>query len=334
MIVLGIESSCDETSVAIINDEKILTNTIYTQKEHSDFGGVVPEIASREHIKKIGLLFKKAINETNLKISDIDLIAVCDRPGLAGALLVGISFAFGLKTAYPQIAITGVNHLEGHICSVMFENKIKFPFLTVLLSGGHSSIYKVDDFSKYEIIGQTIDDAAGEAFDKVGKMLGFEYPAGKKIEEYADLYKGNDLIEFPTAKIFDGNNAHFSFSGLKTSVKYAIEKIKLQELEEQKPRICKSFQNAIVRAVVNNLKFAVNLTHIEKIALCGGVACNNAIKNALKDSFGTHNVFYPSNILCTDNAAMIAKAGMENYKRGIFRTPSMTSTAEIGRKVR
>jgi N6-L-threonylcarbamoyladenine synthase len=334
MLVLGIETSCDETSVAIIDDDNILVNKIYTQKEHSAFGGVVPEIASREHIKKIGLLFKNALAETNLKISDIDLIAVADRPGLAGALLVGISFALGLRTANPQIPIIGVNHLEGHICSVSLEQRIEFPFLALVLSGGHSSIYTVFDFGNYALVGQTVDDAAGEVFDKVGKMLGFEYPAGKKMEETAKLFCGKDLIDFPTAKIGDGNNAHFSFSGLKTSVKYAIEKIPAEKLEDEKPRICKSFQNAVIDAIINNLKNARNLTQIDKIVFCGGVACNNAIRDALKHSFGVQNVFYPSNTLCTDNAAMIAKAGMENYKRGLTRFPSMTSTADTGRKVK
>ncbi|MCL1946444.1 MAG: tRNA (adenosine(37)-N6)-threonylcarbamoyltransferase complex transferase subunit TsaD [Chitinivibrionia bacterium] len=334
MLTLGIETSCDETSVAIIDENNILINKIYTQKEHSKFGGVVPEIASREHIKKIGVLFKNALAETNLQISDINLIAVADSPGLAGALLVGISFALGLHTANPQIPIIGVNHLEGHICSAALEQKIEFPFLALVLSGGHSSIYSVFDFGNYEIIGQTIDDAAGEVFDKVGKMLEFEYPAGKKIEETANLFCGKDLIEFPVAKIGDGNNAHFSFSGLKTAVKYAIEKIPAENIEDEKPRICKSFQNAVIAAIINNLKNARNLTLIEKIAFCGGVACNNAIRDALRHSFGAQNVFYPSNILCTDNAAMIAKAGMENYKRGLVRYPTMTSTAEIGRKVK
>lgn len=333
MLTLGIESSCDETSVAIIDGNKILSNQIYTQKEHGNFGGVVPEIASREHIKKIGFLYKKALEKANVKISDIDLIAVSDSPGLAGALLVGISFANGLHTANPQIAITGVNHLEGHICSVLLENEIKFPFLAIVLSGGHSSIYKVSDFGNYEVVGQTIDDAAGEAFDKVGKMLGFEYPAGRKIEETAKLYSGNDLIDFPVAKIGDGNNAHFSFSGLKTAVKNAIAKIPAENLEAEKPRICKSFQNAVISAIIRKLKYAENSTHINKIALCGGVACNSAIREALKQSFGENNVFYPSNILCTDNAAMIAKAGAENHKKGFGRLPSMTATAEIGRKV-
>ena len=333
MLTLGIETSCDETSVAIIDDEKILANLIYTQKEHSRFGGVVPEIASREHMKKIGVLFKNALADTGLQISDIDLIAVADSPGLAGALLVGISFALGLHTANPQIPITGVNHLQGHICSVMFENEVPFPFLAIVLSGGHSSIYKVSDFGNYEIIGQTIDDAAGEAFDKVGKMLGFEYPAGRKIEDTAKLFDGKGLIEFPIAKIRDGNNADFSFSGLKTSVKYAIEKIPAENLESEKPRICKSFQNAVIAAIVHKLKIARNLTNIDRVVLCGGVACNGAIREALKQSLGAHNVFYPSNVLCTDNAAMIAKAGMENYKRGIWRFPSMTATAEIGRKL-
>jgi len=334
MLTLGIETSCDETSVAVIDDEKILVNLIYTQKEHTRFGGVVPEIASREHIKKIGTLFENALADAKIEISDLDLIAVADSPGLAGALLVGISFALGLHTANPQIPLVGVNHLQGHICSAMFENEIPFPFLAIVLSGGHSSIYKVSDFGEYEIIGQTIDDAAGEAFDKVGKILGFEYPAGREVEYTAKLFDGSDLIEFPTAKIRGGNNADFSFSGLKTAVKYAIEKIPATQLESQKPRICKSFQNAVIAAIVNNLKTARDLCKIDRVVLCGGVACNNAIRDALKQSLGAHNVFYPSNTLCTDNAAMIAKAGMENYKRGIRRFPSMTATAEIGRKLR
>jgi N6-L-threonylcarbamoyladenine synthase len=332
MLTLGIETSCDETSIAIIDDNKILVNLIYTQKEHSRFGGVVPEIASREHIKKIGILFKNALADTNLQISDLDLIAVADSPGLAGALLVGISFALGLHTAHPQIPITGVNHLQGHICSVLFENEIDFPFLAIVLSGGHSSIYKVSNFGEYEIIGQTIDDAAGEAFDKVGKMLGFEYPAGRQIEDTAKSFNGNDLIDFPVAKIRDGNSADFSFSGLKTAVKYAIEKIPSEQIESEKPRICKSFQNAVIAAIVHKLKIARTLTKIDKVALCGGVACNNAIREALKQSLGAHNVFYPSNVLCTDNAAMIAKAGMENYKRKIWHCPSMTPTVETSRK--
>jgi len=332
MLTLGIETSCDETSIAIIDDNKILVNLIYTQKEHSRFGGVVPEIASREHIKKIGVLFKNALADTNLQLSDLDLIAVADSPGLAGALLVGISFALGLHTAHPQIPITGVNHLQGHICSVLFENEIDFPFLAIVLSGGHSSIYKVSNFGEYEIIGQTIDDAAGEAFDKVGKMLGFEYPAGRQIEDTAKSFNGNDLIDFPVAKIRDGNSADFSFSGLKTAVKYAIEKIPSEQIESEKPRICKSFQNAVIAAIVHKLKIARTLTKIDKVALCGGVACNNAIREALKQSLGAHNVFYPSNVLCTDNAAMIAKAGMENYKRKIWHYPSMTPTVETSRK--
>jgi N6-L-threonylcarbamoyladenine synthase len=204
--------------------------------------------------------------------------------------------------------------------------------LAIVLSGGHSSIYKVLDFGDYEILGQTIDDAAGEAFDKVGKMLGFKYPAGKEIEETAKLYGNENLIEFPVAKIRGGNNADFSFSGLKTSVKYAIEKIPAEDLKKETPRICKSFQNAVISAILNNLRFAVNSTNIRKIAVCGGVACNSAIRDALRQNFGEHNVFYPSNILCTDNAAMIAKAGAENFLRGKLRMPSMTSTADIGRK--
>lgn len=330
MVVIGIESSCDETSVAILEDGKILSNKIYTQQEHTAFGGVVPEIASREHIKKIDRLFRNALEESNKTIEDLDLIAVTDRPGLAGALLVGISFSLGLHTAY-EIPIIGVNHLEGHIASVTLENEVPFPFIALVVSGGHSSIYRVNDFGSYDLLGQTIDDAAGEAYDKVGKMLGFSYPAGKDIEECAKSYDGTDLIDFPVGKVKLHEGHNFSFSGLKTAVKYHAQKLTPEQVETEKPLICHSFQTAVIKAVLKNLKNACKDTGIKEIAMVGGVACNGTLRKALQDAFG-NSVYFPRPILCTDNAAMIAKAGLEAYNRGERRTPHMQPTSDISRR--
>lgn len=331
MLVLGIESSCDETSIALIDENNVIANKIYTQSVHTRFGGVVPEIASREHIKKIDTLCRAVLEESGKTMADIDLIAVTDRPGLAGALLIGISFALGLHVGH-NIPIIGVNHLEGHIAAVTLENDIAFPFLGIVVSGGHTSIYRVEDFGTYIKLGQTIDDAAGEAFDKVGKMLGFTYPAGKDIEEKAKSYKGTETIPFPIGKVRDYEGHNFSFSGLKTAVKYYAEKLLKDELQSQIPLICHSFQCAVKKSIINNLKEAVAESTIKRVAMVGGVACNGALREALVETFGDKNVFFPSPILCTDNAAMIAKAGLEAYKRGERRIPKMQPTAEISRR--
>ena len=330
MLILGIESSCDETSIAILNDSTILSNKIYTQQEHTQFGGVVPEIASREHIKKIDRLTHSALKEANISITDIDLIAITDRPGLAGALLVGISYAYGLHLGY-NIPITGVNHLEGHIAAVTIEHEIPFPFIALVVSGGHTSIYKAEDFGDFEILGQTIDDAAGEAFDKIGKLMGFNYPAGRDIENEAKLYTGDDPIAFPVAQVNKYTGHNFSFSGLKTAVKYYIESIPAEDLLAERPRICYSFQKAVIKALIKNLKKVKKDTQILDIAMVGGVASNRTIRQALTSVFGAQHTFFPSPVLCTDNAAMIAKAGYENNKRGLTRLPKMQPTSDISR---
>lgn len=331
MLVLGIESSCDETSIALIDEKRVIANKIYTQSVHTKFGGVVPEIASREHIKKIDTLCRAVLDESGVTMEEVELIAVTDRPGLAGALLVGISFALGLHVAY-DTPIIGVNHLEGHIAAVTLEHTMQFPFLGIVVSGGHTSIYKVEDFGTYIKLGQTIDDAAGEAFDKVGKMLGFTYPAGRDIEESAKKYKGNETIPFPIGKVKDYEGHNFSFSGLKTAVKYYAEKLSETDLKAQIPLICHSFQSAVKKSIINNLKDAVTESNIKRVAMVGGVACNGTLREALVEAFGSENVFFPSPILCTDNAAMIAKAGLEAYKRGERRVPKMQPTAEISRR--
>ncbi len=327
MIVLGLESSCDETSVALLNNGEIITNLIYTQETHSKYGGVVPEMASRAHIKKIDRLCHLALKKAGILPMDLDLIAVTDSPGLAGALLVGISFALGLHSYY-KTPIIGVNHLEGHIASILFENKkIKFPFLALVVSGGHTAIYKVDDLGEYQCLGQTIDDAAGEAFDKIGKMLGFTYPAGKEIELQALKHKSKNNIKFPVARL-STEGIDFSFSGLKTAVKYHIEQQGPLYLKKNKPLICYSFQKAVIKSLIKNISRAISQYDVNDIALVGGVACNNSLQKALVSHF-KGNVFFPSTTLCTDDAAMIARAGYENFIRGNNRFPKMCPSGSL-----
>lgn len=328
MRVLGIESSCDETSIAIIEDGRILANNIYSQQEHSKYGGVVPEIASRAHLEKIDRLACAVFDETKLNPQAIDLIAVSDSPGLAGALLVGISFALGLHTQW-NIPITGVNHLEGHIFSVLLEHPdLQFPFLALVVSGGHTAIYKVNDIGSYECLGQTVDDAAGEAFDKVGKMMGFTYPAGRRIENEASLATDQaDQIKFPVARI-STNNLDFSFSGLKTAVKYFLASKNSQYITDNQSNICKSFQNAVIESLQNNLLAASRITGIKRAALVGGVACNGALRKELSKTF-SDNIYFPSPILCTDNAAMIALAGQKRAQKNLLRFPQLNPSGAL-----
>jgi len=328
MRVLGIETSCDETSIAIIEDGKILANTIYSQLEHSQYGGVVPEIASRAHLEKIDRLACTVFQESGLNPQQMDLIAVTDSPGLAGALLVGISFALGLHARY-RIPITGINHLEGHIFSVLLENPgLQFPFLALVVSGGHTAIYRVDEIGAYQCLGQTVDDAAGEAFDKVGKMLGFCYPAGKSIEKEASMFTGkNNLINFPIARIW-ANPLDFSFSGLKTAVKNFLNSQDSDFIRDNRPAICESFQKAVIQSLRSRLIAASKKSNIRRIALVGGVACNSRLREELKKSF-SDEIYFPSTLLCTDNAAMIALAAQKRAEKGITRFPQMNPSASL-----
>jgi len=327
MRVLGLETSCDETSIALLVDETIVANTVYTQDIHAAFGGVVPEIASRAHLQKIDRLCSAILLENGLTPRDLDLIAVTDSPGLAGALLVGISFALGLHCSY-SLPITGVNHLEGHIASVMLEHtNLDFPFLALVVSGGHTAIYRVDDFGVYERLGRTIDDAAGEAFDKIGKLLGFSYPSGRDIEKQAALHTAGESIRFPVARVSTGE-FDFSFSGLKTAVKYFLNDHDAGYKRENMPLICHSFQKAVTDSLVKNIASAATATGLQRIALVGGVACNNFLRRKMQDAFAG-NVYFPSPGLCTDNGAMIAKAGYENFKRKKCRFPVMRPSGAL-----
>ncbi|MBD3315879.1 MAG: tRNA (adenosine(37)-N6)-threonylcarbamoyltransferase complex transferase subunit TsaD [Chitinivibrionales bacterium] len=328
MKILGIETSCDETSVAILDDNRIAANRIYTQEIHSEYGGVVPEIASRAHIQKVDRLCAAVLNEAAVTVEELDLIAVTDSPGLAGALLVGMGFAMGLSRGF-GISVTGVNHLEGHIASVTLEDPVPaFPFIALVVSGGHTALYVVEDFGRCRSLGMTIDDAAGEAFDKVGKLLGFRYPAGRSIEEEARRCPPDlEPIPFPVAKI-RGEGYNFSFSGLKTAVKYHLSRKPDNYTTSNRPLICRSFQQAVVQSLMTNAIAASRDTGINRIALVGGVACNGAIRHALRRHFGD-TVFFPSPKLCTDNAAMIAKAGLERRLRDHIRPPRLDPSGAL-----
>ena len=329
MITLGIESSCDETSIALLENKKILSNTIYSQLEHTRFGGVVPELASRAHLEKIDRLTSAVFSNTNISPSSIDLIAVTDSPGLAGALLVGVSFALGLHTFW-NIPVTGINHLEGHICSALIEYPdLQMPFLALVVSGGHTALYNVEKFGNYRLLGETVDDAAGEAFDKVGKLLGFSYPAGREIELEATRFNGNSTSRpsFTIARCSQGE-LHFSFSGLKTAVKYYLNGKSQDDITNERPAICSAFQQTVTDSLVGNAIRAAEITGINNIVLVGGVACNNFLRETLRKRFpGT--VYLPPNTLCTDNAAMIAMAGYLRQKTGLLRSPKMNPSRPL-----
>ena len=329
MNVLGIESSCDETSVAIVANERLVVNLIYSQVEHHKFGGVVPEVASRAHLEKIDRLTQSALEEAGLTYDDINLIAVTDRPGLAGALLVGVSFALGLHTAR-SIPITGVHHLEGHIYSAVLEygKKISYPFLALVVSGGHTALYRVEELGSYILLGETVDDAAGEAFDKVGKLLGFAYPAGRAIEqEAAKCTDPSSIPKFPVARCSQGE-LYFSFSGLKTAVKNYIAKKDPETVAAERPAICAGFQQAVAKSLATNACKAAAYTGINSIVLVGGVACNGYLREALKSSF-KGEVFAPRPGLCTDNAGMIALAGYHRYINNKAHFPKMIPSCPL-----
>ena len=305
MLILGIESSCDETAMAIIDEnKKIIANFLYSQiEEHSKFGGVVPEIASRKHIEKIDYIFNELFKHANITPEDLDIISVTQGPGLVGSLLVGLNFAKGIayflkKPLYP------VHHIEGHILSVLFENEVEFPFISLIASGGHTSLFLVQSPGQYTLLGKTLDDAAGEAFDKVAKMLKLGYPGGPIVEKLGKNGKNN--IKFPKSFIKKGN-LNFSFSGVKTSVLNFIKKNPDYNRED----ICCSFQNTIADTFIFKINEAVKKFNIKNVTFGGGVACNSFIKNKIETFAKENNInFYcPSPELCSDNGAMIALAG-------------------------
>ena len=318
VLILSIESSCDETSAAVVkNGRHVLSNVIHSQIDlHTLYGGVVPEIASRQHIEKVNQVVDKALTEAGVTIDDITAIAVTYGPGLVGALLVGVSFAKALAFATGK-PLVGVHHIEGHICANYIENKeLEPPFHCLVVSGGHTHLVYVSDYGKYEILGRTRDDAAGEAFDKVARAIGLGYPGGPKIDKLSD--EGNpDAIAFPRAKMAD-NVYDFSFSGLKSAVLNYLNSCKMTGEEINEADVAASFQKAVIDVLTDHSISALIEKSSVKLALAGGVASNKHLRAAMKEACEKNNIefYYPSPVYCTDNAAMIGVAGYYEYING------------------
>lgn len=318
MLILGIDTSCDDTSAAVIEDRKILSNIVSSQiKFHSKYGGIVPEIASRKHMEWIWDVTEKALSIANVKLKDIDLISVCHGPGLIGSLLVGLCFAKSISFS-AQKPIIGVNHLEAHIQAVFLEEKYpEFPFLSLIVSGGHTSLYRVDDFGKYRELGRTRDDAAGEAYDKVAKMLGLSYPGGPIIDALAQ--EGNPK-KYKLPKPFLHGSLDFSFSGLKTAIKVLLKSLNIQEgnpPEDFKKDLSACFQFVVVEVLIEKIKTALKQEALNRVVITGGVAANSELRKKAMELEGDGiEVYLPSKALCTDNAAMIAIAGFHKFQKG------------------
>ena len=316
--ILAIESSCDETAAAVVkNGREVLSNVISSQIElHKLYGGVVPEIASRKHVEKINPVIREALAEAGMKLEEMDAIGVTYGPGLVGALLVGVAAAKAISYA-KNIPLVGVHHIEGHISANYIENKdLEPPFLGMVVSGGHTHLVMVKDYGKYEILGKTRDDAAGEAFDKVARAIGLGYPGGPKIDKLAK--EGNaEAISFPRAHISDAP-LDFSFSGLKSSVLNYINSCEMKHEAINRADVAASFQAAVVDAIVSHTVEAAKTYHMGKVALAGGVASNTALREAMKERCAKEGLrfYYPSPILCTDNAAMIGCAAYYEYLAG------------------
>lgn len=312
ILTMGIESSCDETSVAIVkNGREILSNIIDTQIPiHEKYGGVVPEIASRNHIEAISRVTKKALEEANIKLKDIDAITPTYGPGLVGALLVGLSYAKALSFAIDK-PLVGVNHIQGHIASNYITYKeLEPPFICVMMSGGNTQIVHVKNYTEFEVLGKTRDDAIGEAFDKVARVVGLGYPGGPKVDKLAK--EGQASIELPKTH-FDGETLDFSFSGIKT----AVINLNHNTPDINKADLCASFEKNVTETLMENVKKAIKKTGIKKITLAGGVSANSYIRREfLKLEKEEIKVYMPDLKLCTDNAAMIASAGYYNFISG------------------
>jgi N6-L-threonylcarbamoyladenine synthase len=330
MLVLGIETSCDETAAAIVKDGRtIIANKVYTQTlAHQKWGGVVPELASREHLLFINQIIEESLKEAQLKVKDLDLIAVTQGPGLLGSLLVGINTAKTLSWLYNK-EIIAVNHLHGHICANYLESEFEPPFLCLLVSGGHTQIIKVNDYTDYEILGESIDDACGEAFDKVAKLLDLAYPGGPELDKLAqsaqDTFVSDDQAEaksilhsrytFPIAQVGEFD---FSFSGLKTAVLRLKQSISEELWQKDKAKIALAFQQTVSKTLLRKVKKASEKTGFKKIVIAGGVAANSTLRAEFEKEFSLKNGFQlskPELRFCTDNAAMIASAGYFKYQK-------------------
>ncbi len=321
MNILGIDTSCDDTAAAVVQDGKrTLSNVVNSQVQlHHPYGGVVPELASREHLRNIVPVVEEALSSVNLTLDDLHGIAVTIGPGLIGSLLVGLYYAKALSYVR-KIPWTGVNHLEGHILSIFLEEEApSFPFVALTVSGGHTSLYFVEGIGRYRLMGQTLDDAAGEAFDKVAKVLGLGYPGGVAIEKVSSS-GDKSKIQFPRAHL-GPNSLDFSFSGIKTSVALFIKKWQAQGEEAAGVTlsdIAASFQEAVVEILVEKLMRAAEMAGANSVVMAGGVACNGALRKAIKHAAEDKaiRVYYPRPAYCTDNGAMIALAGYHRIAHG------------------
>ena len=313
MIVIGIETSCDETAVAVCKDGKILSNEVSSQSIHSKYGGVVPEIASREHEKFLNLIADSAIAKAKISLSEIDAIAVTQGPGLAGTLLTGISFAKGLSIGL-GIPLIPINHLEAHIfANFLADPNLKFPFVCLLVSGGHTQLWNIENMGLYNLLGETRDDAAGEAFDKGARILGLGYPGGPEIEKKAQGGDAN-LIKFPRSTI-DAESLEFSFSGLKTSLLYYMDNFKETE-NITLADIAASYQKAIVDILIIKIKRAIKKTKVQTCVIAGGVAANKTLRFHLEKELSDTKILFPDISFCTDNAAMISFLGEIKFNSG------------------
>ena len=319
VLILAIESSCDETAAAVVkNGREVLSNVIFSQIDlHTLYGGVVPEIASRKHIEKINQVIEQALTDAGVTLEEITAIAVTYGPGLVGALLVGVSAAKAISFATGKPLI-GVHHIEGHISANYIENKeLEPPFICLVVSGGHSHLVIVKDYGEYEILGRTRDDAAGEAFDKVARAIGLGYPGGPKIDKVSKA--GNpDAIHFPRAKV-DANEYDFSFSGLKSAVLNYLNSCEMKGEPVCQADVAASFQKAVIEVLVEHAMHAVEAYGYKKFAIAGGVASNSGLRQALKEACKERGIdfYYPSPVLCTDNAAMIGAAAYYEYRKGV-----------------
>jgi len=339
MLILGIETSCDETAAAVVEDGvRVHSNVVASQiSTHRPYGGVVPELASREHLEKIEGVVDESLKLADISPADLDGIAVTQGPGLVGSLLVGINFAKGIALAANK-PIAGLNHIEGHVYSVAFEFPLpQYPAIALIVSGGHTNLFLIPEAEKYKLLGRTRDDAAGEAFDKVSKLIGLGYPGGPIIDRLS--CRGDKrAIVFPLAEIKDQEHQlDFSFSGLKTAVlRYVRENQIAQVTDSENPGaqiydLCASFQNAVVRALVRSLRRAAEEWKPKTLILAGGVACNSELRETVRQLAADLHVpvYIPSPIFTTDNAAMIAAAGYPKLLRGNYAPPEMTADVNL-----
>ena len=313
-LTLGIETSCDDTGVAVLkNENEVLCEFLSSQiKDHSRFGGVIPEFAARKHLENLLPLVDAALNECKISGRELNLIAVTRGPGLMGSLIVGVQTAKALSQVW-NVPLIGVNHLEGHLFAPLVEAKdLEPPFLSLIVSGGHTEIIKVNSFGDYELLGQTRDDAAGEAYDKAARILGLKYPGGPEIDKLAKI--GNSkAFNFPVP-LKNTDKIEFSFSGLKTALLWQVKKFEDDKKEIPINDLCASFQKAVTEALISKVNLAVKITGIKKISASGGVSANSALREALQNN-KNFSAWLPELKRCTDNAVMIAMAGRNSYKR-------------------